>query len=189
MKTFSIPLVGLAFATGAAWGQSLQAPGLPHLQQVTGNIYRGAQPNNLGWGSLANMGVKIVIDLRREGEDGEHSTAAEAQAVEALGMRYVHVPMKGLSAPSDAQMNKVLALLTSGEKVFVHCKKGKDRTGTVIACYRISNQGWQNRKALDEAKSLGMHWIEVGMKNYILGYRAPVIPAVDAAAPAAAAVQ
>jgi hypothetical protein len=61
--------------------------------------------------------------------------------------------------------------LDSGDRVFVHCKEGKDRTGTVVACYRIVADGWGNRKALSEAKSLGMHWYALGMKSYILGFR------------------
>ena len=119
---------------------------------------------NEGWANLAKLGVKTVIDLRREGEDGEHSTKAEAKAVQAAGMHYVNVPMNGIVAPEAAQISRIMTLLDSKDPVLVHCKKGKDRTGTVIACYRIAHERWTNQKAMAEAKSLGLHWIEVGME-------------------------
>ncbi|HWB85976.1 MAG TPA: tyrosine-protein phosphatase [Bryobacteraceae bacterium] len=141
---------------------------IPNFHQVNDHIYRGGQPSSEDWQTLAKMGVKTVIDLRRE---DEHSTTAEAQAVAAAGMVYVNVPMKGVVAPSDAQITKVLALLNSGEPVFVHCKKGVDRTGTVIACYRIAHDRWQRKQALSEAKSLGMGFVQFGLKHYIMSFQ------------------
>jgi protein-tyrosine phosphatase len=86
-------------------------------------------------------------------------------------MRYVNVPLHGHVAPGETDIIKILTILGSGDRVFVHCREGKDRTGTVAACYRIAVDGWENRKALTEAKSLGMHWYALGMKSYILGFR------------------
>jgi uncharacterized protein (TIGR01244 family) len=150
----------------------LQEPGIPNFHQVNDHIFRGAQPAAQGWASLAKMGVKVVIDLRRDHEDG-HSTAAEAQAVEAAGMRYVNIPMAGIVAPSDADIHKVLDIFNGPDPVFVHCKLGKDRTGTVIACYRISHDQWRNRQAMEEARAIGLHRIEMGMKRYISAFQGP----------------
>lgn len=165
--------LALAFLSSPALGAEAQAQalGIPNFHQVNDHIFRGAQPTGQGWDSLAKLGVKVVIDLRRENEDGTHSTSREAKAVQAAGMRYIHVPMNGIVAPRGADVAKVLDLLNGADSVFVHCKLGKDRTGTVIACYRISHDQWKNKRALDEAKSIGLHWVEVGMKNYISSYR------------------
>ena len=114
------------------------------------------------------MGVKTVIDLRRE---DEHSTAEEARAVAAAGISYVNLPMKGVVAPSDEQIAKALAILDSTGPVFVHCQRGADRTGTVIACYRISHDGWQRQQALSEAKSYGMGFAQLGLKHYIMSFQ------------------
>jgi protein tyrosine/serine phosphatase len=51
-------------------------------------------------------------------------------------------------------------------------KRGADRTGTVIACYRIAHNQWPNQEALDEARTFGMSWTERGMRNYVLYYEA-----------------
>lgn len=144
------------------------AASVPNFHQVNDHLYRGGQPGPEAWQSLAKMGVKTVIDLRRE---DEHSTAAEAQAVAAAGMKYVNVPMKGVVAPTNEQIAKVLALFNSQEPVFVHCKRGADRTGTVIACYRISHDGWQQGQALQEAKSFGMGSVQLGLKHYIKAFQ------------------
>lgn len=47
------------------------------------------KPTDEGLRQLAALGVRTVVDLRTEGE----GTAAERQAVEAAGLRYVWVPV------------------------------------------------------------------------------------------------
>src|SRR5579871_387947 len=138
------PLLFLPVFLGVAlWGAEPQAEGVPNFHQVDQHVYRGAQPLDAGWASLAKLGVKTVIDLR---EQGEHPWQAEQKAVEAAGMRYVSVPLRGMEAPPDHEITEVLTMLESSSDgpVFVHCRRGKDRTGTVIACYRIEHD--QDRK-------------------------------------------
>jgi tyrosine-protein phosphatase SIW14 len=148
----------ISFAASLTLGSmtaSSQIDNLPNFQKVDEHVYRGAQPTNSGFKELAERGIKTVVDLR---DIGEHSQADEQKAVTDLGMRYVSIPMQGMSTPKDERIAAVLALLndvTSGP-VFVHCKRGADRTGTVIALYRIIHDGWDSKRALSEAKSYGM---------------------------------
>jgi len=167
LRNFRLAVPVLVLASLPVWA-GMPAPAIRNFHQVNGHIYRGAQPADQDWKGLAAIGVKAVIDLRRP---GEHSTAAEARAVAAAGMQYINIPMKGIVAPRESQVAQALALLNSDTPVFVHCKEGKDRTGTVIALYRISHDHWDSHKALDEANSHGMHWFELGMKQYIRAYR------------------
>jgi tyrosine-protein phosphatase SIW14 len=162
-------LAALALALSfPAWPADIVALGIPNFHKVDDHVFRGGQPVNEAWPSLVKLGVKLVIDLRRE---DEHSSAAEAQAVEAAGMNYVNVPMKGVVAPTNEQINKVLALLNSPDPVFVHCKRGADRTGTIIACYRIEHDHWDRKQAMNEAKSFGMSWDQLGLKRYIMAFQ------------------
>ena len=62
---------------------------------------------------------------------------------------------------------------------------GADRTGTVVACYRIAHDHWDNRKALGEARQFGMSWVQRAMHHYVMNYKAPM---QAASAPPAAAV-
>jgi len=151
-------------------------PGVTNFHQVDEHVYRGAQPSGQGFAGLAKIGIQTVIDLR-----GEQS---EGNAVQQAGMRYVRLPWNGYKAPSDAQMAAVLTLLndSSAWPVFVHCRRGADRTGTAIACYRVAHDHWTNQQALAEAKAFGMSPLEVAMQRFILGFMAPVTASSSASA-------
>ena len=173
----------LAILSAPSWAAPVEVVGIPNFRQVNDRVFRGAQPSDEAWPGLAKLGVRTVVDLRRA---SEHSLAAESLAVAAAGMRYVSFPMNGFETPQADQMAKVVEILSSDAPIFVHCKLGKDRTGTVIAAYRIAHEGWENEKALDEALTCGMHWYSGGMKRFISGYQATPRPVAGptAAAPA-----
>jgi tyrosine-protein phosphatase SIW14 len=173
----SFPALLLSLALSSVRAASVDAPGVPNFHQVNEHLYRGGQPAALGWNSLATLGVRLVVDLRPA---TEHPVKEEAHAVEAAGMSYVNVPMKSLGAPPPDVLLRVLALLESGSSgsVFVHCKRGSDRTGTVIACYRVQHDHWENQKALQEARSYGMYRIERAMMHCILNFN-PAALTVD----------
>ncbi len=142
---------------------------ITNFHQVNDHIYRGAQPSAGGFEDLAKIGVKTVIDLR----DGEtRGRDGEKKLVEGAGMHYVHVPLAGFGAPKDEQIGSLLSLLddSSAWPVFVHCKRGADRTGTVVACYRISHDHWDNEKALSEARIHGLSILERAMHEYIVHF-------------------
>ncbi len=143
-------------------------PGVANFHQVDQNLYRGAQPTVDGLRNLANLGVKTIIDLRHGRERADN----EERAAEALGLRYISVPMKGLEAPTTQQIESLLSVLNAADQgpVFVHCREGKDRTGTVIACYRIAHDHWSNDKALEEARTWGLHSGQHPRQNYILNF-------------------
>src|SRR5215831_12891936 len=108
------------FSLPALAGSSV--PGIHNFYQVDEHVYRGGQPTSEGLSYLAKIGVKTVLDLREPGR----RSAQEESDVTALGMRYINVPMGGLTPPSEAQIAKILALLEdkSGGPVFVHCRRG-----------------------------------------------------------------
>jgi tyrosine-protein phosphatase SIW14 len=158
-------------ALGVLCGAASAAPdvqGVPNFHQVNERVYRGARPTIQGITNLSKLGVKTVVDLRET--SGE--TVAEEKAVKSAGMIYVSIPMSGTRAPSNEQVARALGWFDndSAAPVFVHCKRGADRTGTVVACYRIVHDHWDNQRALNEAKSDGMHWFEPAMKRFVMHY-------------------
>jgi tyrosine-protein phosphatase SIW14 len=146
-----------------------QPEGVGNFQKVDDHVYRGAQPTEQGFKNLAQLGVKTIVDLRESGS----RTGVEEKMVRAAGMEYVSVPMYGMETPSNEKVVKVLALLedTSTGPVFVHCKRGADRTGAVIACYRMEHDRWKNDQALTEAKSLGMSFFERAIQRYVREFK------------------
>jgi tyrosine-protein phosphatase SIW14 len=170
-------------AAGAGVGGIESAPrGLPNFRQVNDHVFRGGQPSSEGFSRLSRLGVKTVVDLREPGD----RSRSEEKIVKAAGMQYVSVPMRGMETPSDANISKVLSLLedASAEPVFVHCLRGADRTGAVIACYRINHDHWDNQKALAEARSDGMSFFERAIQHYVLRYQPPAAPSMTTIAPA-----
>jgi tyrosine-protein phosphatase SIW14 len=158
------------FLTVAAFGQQLS--GVPNFHVVNDHLYRGAQPTVEGFQNLAKLGVRTVIDLRHADTDA----LLEKKRVEDAGMRFVNIPMYGMQRPAEADVARALALFEDkgAGPVFVHCKRGADRTGTVVACYRIMHDHWDNLKALQEAKACGMAWMQRAMQHFVMGYKAPL---------------
>jgi protein tyrosine/serine phosphatase len=120
-----------------SWCQPKQSSdAIENFSQVTQTLFRGAQPSAAGFTKLRDMGVGIIVNFRDEA--GE--TADEKKQVESLGMKYVGIPWSGRQYPSSAQIIQFLDLVRTNPqaKIFVHCQRGADRTGTMIAAYRIA---------------------------------------------------
>jgi protein tyrosine/serine phosphatase len=125
--------------------------GLPHLAVVSHQLYRGAQPEDSGFAELKKLGIDIVVNLRHEPD----WIARERVLVEAQGMRYVSIPWRGKQDPKPEQTAEFLGVLRDNpeRKVFVHCQRGAERTGVMVACYRISREQWTPEQALAEMKA------------------------------------
>lgn len=84
-------------------------------------------------------------------------------------MRYISIRLSGIFPPKYRQIARILNVLQDPARgpVFVHCRRGDDRVGLVIACYRIAHDHWTNRQALEEARSQGISPFEVLMRRYI----------------------
>jgi tyrosine-protein phosphatase SIW14 len=149
--------------------RKLAVPGVPNLGEVSSTLYRGAQPTEKGFQKLVEMGITIVVDLRERGREGER------QQVTKLGMRFVAIPWNCFH-PEDADMARFLRLLRDhrGKKVFVHCQTGDDRTGMMIAAYRMAEEGWSAEEAMKEMEAYGFmsshHLICPGLSSYEAGF-------------------
>lgn len=146
--------------------EKLTLPGLPNAGKISEFLYRGAQPKPEGYAELKRLGVTTVVNLRKGSDDTER----ERRQVEALGMRYVGIPTNGRHGPSHEQVAEFLHLLQASprERVFVHCRLGADRTGVMIAAFRIAQQQWTPQQALDEMLAFHFHkfW-HPGMARYV----------------------
>src|SRR5579864_6118805 len=88
-------------------------------------------------------------------------------------MRFVDIPLLGWSAPSNAQVAQFLKLFKDDpqQKIFVHCRYGEDRTGVMVAAYRIAAQKWTADQALGEMNTFGFHYhLYRGMRSYVLKF-------------------
>ena len=149
--------------------------GVENFWKVDEHVYRGAQPTEEGFRTLAKLGIKTVVDLR----EADARSMAEEKIVTTAGMQYINVPMTGLTPPTREQMAKIMPILqdSSAGPVFVHCKRGADRTGAVIAAYRIEHDQWDNSRALNEAMSRGMSFFQFPRQSYVREYQPQKIQA------------
>lgn len=164
MKNKILMLVALFMLFLSLSEAKIKAP-LPNFQQVNKNLYRGAQPPVESVKILADKGIKTIINLRGASDQ----TRAEEQQARALGMKFYNLELPPLSKPDFTQVDEALALINdpANQPVFVHCKHGEDRTGTVIACYRMTHDNWDDEQAITEAKKFGMSFVQVSMKRFI----------------------
>lgn len=128
--------------------------GVPNFQRVSAQLFRGGQPTREGIAALARVGIRTIIDLR----DRTGIPSAERMQAQAHGIRYHRIPLGKLRSPAPATMDRILRILADPESspVYVHCRRGCDRTGAVIACHRIANEGWTAEEAIAEARKHGM---------------------------------
>jgi len=136
-------------------------PGLTDVGRMAIGILRGAQPTPEGYATLKAMGVRTVINLR--------TSHGERKAVEAAGMQYVEIPMNVLKNVDPAAVRKALSVMTdpANQPVFVHCSRGKDRTGVVAAVYRMEVNGWSEAEAEAEMEAFGFHEVWFQLKKFV----------------------
>jgi protein tyrosine phosphatase (PTP) superfamily phosphohydrolase (DUF442 family) len=135
-------------------------PGLPNFAKVSDNLYRGAQPTAEGFAQLKKMGVKTVVNLR--------SFSSDRGKLKGTGLRYAHIYCKAWH-PEDEDTLEFLKIMSdpASHPVFVHCQQGADRTGCVVAVYRVVEQGWSMEDAVKEMHQFGFHPIWTHISDYL----------------------
>ena len=141
------PAVSTA-ARPSAWAAPVAAAGAPNLHRVTPFLYRSAQPSKAGFKTLEALGVRTVIDLR-----AYHSDRREAKGT---GLRLVDLDIRTWKV-AERDVVEVLKLLRRREEgpFLVHCQHGADRTGVMMAMFRMVEQGWSKEEALREMREGG----------------------------------
>ena len=150
--------------------ESLLVPdgSLPNLAVVTPGLVRGGQPTMPGLARLKAAGVKTIVNLRNE----DLMIRREGKVAHQLGLKYVSIPLDEFSQPADRSIRQFLKVANdpSRQPVYVHCLHGQDRTGTMVAIYRIQEQGWNASQAYQEMLSFGFRPFFVNLSNAVFDY-------------------
>jgi len=125
------------------WATKISLPGTPNFYKVSDDLYRGAQPDEKGFRQLEELGIKTVINLR--------SSHSDRDKLKGTNLNYEHIPMTAWH-PENEDVKRFLEIATDANltPVFVHCKRGADRTGMMCAIYRVAVQGWSKDEAIEE---------------------------------------
>ena len=114
--------------------QVVTLKGVENLHRVSAELYRSGQPEPEGFTALEQMGVRSVLNLREY-----HKDTRKARHTDLHLMAY---PVAA-GQVTAADVENCLRLLQDAPKpALVHCWHGSDRTGIVVAAYRIIYQGW-----------------------------------------------
>lgn len=140
--------------------------GIPNLRQVDYTIYRGGQPNDMAaWHYLHDvLGITNVVKLNTESE------GSDADAV-LLDMKLTACPIS-LQEQIFGKVNASnvwRAVDAIVPYTYVHCEHGQDRTGLIIACWRIEH-GATKPAAQSEMLRMGFHWnLLPGLRYFWIG--------------------
>jgi protein tyrosine/serine phosphatase len=141
---------------------------IKNFGQMDDRFFRGGQPKQDEYQELAALGIRTVIDLQ------DDPTSYEKQSVEALGMKYINIPMSDKDYPETAKIDQFLKLVDdpSTGKFYVHCAGGRHRTGVMGAVYRFNHYNWNYDQVYAEMKKYDFYtrWGHGDMKKFVQDY-------------------
>jgi protein tyrosine/serine phosphatase len=164
----TIALVLVSSATALTQEKEQTKVSIKNFGQMDERFFRGGQPKEEEYKELAALGIKTVIDLREDPEE------YEKRNVEALGMRYVNIPMIAKKYPESTHVEQFLKLVDDPEtgKFFVHCAGGRHRTGVMGAVYRFNHYKWDFEQVYSEMKKYDFYtrWGHGDFKKFVQDY-------------------
>ncbi|NMA19146.1 MAG: dual specificity protein phosphatase family protein [Lentisphaerae bacterium] len=146
------------------WAVPVEIAGVENLHRVDEGLYRSGQPTGEGFKNLYDYGIRVVLSLRSNHDD--RTLAGNDTQLELLC-----VPMAAWFI-SDQDIIAALRILRSRDPkkpLLVHCWHGADRTGAVIAAYRIVCQNWTVSDAIREMQEggFGYHSLFQNISTYL----------------------
>lgn len=123
-------------------------------------VFRGPSPTCFeDFKILYEQGIKSILDLETNCTFfGDNSPLIAAINADAFNIRTYAHPLGEILPPSSLELLEATRfLINRTESIYVHCKSGVDRTGMVIAHYRMQSDNWPKEKAVAEMKEMGMH--------------------------------
>jgi protein tyrosine/serine phosphatase len=148
---------------------------IPHFSKVNDSLYRGGRPKPSDLSYLRSLNVRTVINLQggdlnnpryraimKLWEPGElaDAIAAEKKLSESLGLLFFSKPLDAIDPVSDeddARIDEILQIMgnRATQPVFIHCERGVDRTGLIIALYEAKYMGMPPDDAYNDWRASG----------------------------------
>lgn len=156
MKLFHILLIGYLLSFGFVNAQAsdslkFNSKRFNNLFALNDSIYRSEQPSKKAFKELENYGFKTIINFRR--------IKIDKRKAKNTNLKLVNLPMRS-SELTEAKIVEALQAINEAEKpVLIHCWHGSDRTGIIVAAYRIVFEKWSKEDAISEfrIKAFGYH--------------------------------
>ena len=147
---------------------------IPNFHVVDNDLYRGGHPSCVGLARLESLGVRTFIDLGGAAGAFHHCKSARGRT----GIRVYHVKLSlpdiTLMGISDETLRTIFTLMQKSPKpIFLSCSLGRDRTGVVVALYRLKRGEMSFSEAQREAIYYGYRPHFIGLRRALDRYRDP----------------
>jgi protein tyrosine phosphatase (PTP) superfamily phosphohydrolase (DUF442 family) len=134
----------------AEWAAPVPGTSVANLYRIEDGLYRAAQPTAAGFADLSGLGVHSVLDVA--------GGAGDDALVPKDSIRLFHVPMSAWGLHDDLVLSALRVMADPGNRpLLIHCQHGADRTGAMVALYRVVVQGWSKADAIREMNEGGYH--------------------------------
>ena len=147
------------------WAKKIEGVNMRAFYKVDNRLYRSALVSSKGMQSIEKLGIRSVLNIHHFGDDH-----AEMQGTKLKGKQIrIHV-----TKMSYAEIVESLRyIMRTDQPVLVHCLTGADRTGVIVAAYRMLN-GWTKKAAIDEMVHGGFHF-----RGYLFPNLLPLVENID----------
>ena len=134
----------------AEWATAVDGTCVSNLYKVDEGLYRSAQPSAAGFKELCGLGVKAILDVA--------GGAGDDALVVKDSVKLFHVPMHAWGLRDDRVLEALRVMADPANRpLLIHCQHGADRTGALVALYRVVVHGWTKEKAVLEMTQGGYH--------------------------------
>jgi protein tyrosine/serine phosphatase len=175
---FVVPfLVGLTLAV-ERHPSAITPQEIPNFHQVDADLYRGGHPRCSGYARLAALGIRTIVDLQGATKGSLRDCEAHRRrrhfsfGIISFRINFLQTAVTGVSSES---LRRLFASMERAPKpIFVTCKLGDDRTGLVVALYRMKRREMSFDEAKREALSYDFHPdLLLGLRTTLDRYRNP----------------
>ncbi len=152
------------------WAQPMIYSTIGNLHKIGNDVYRAEQPEEKDIPDLKKLKIKTLLNLREYHEDDA--------AFQKNGFSLIHHKMSAGSASVEDLIIALKLLHKAPKPVLIHCWHGSDRTGFVVAGYRIIFQKWTQEAAIEELRLGGFGYHAQTYPNIIKTLREMNVEAV-----------
>ena len=153
--------------------ESITRREIPNFHVVDNDLYRGGHPSCAGLAQLEALGIRTFIDLGGAAGAFHHCKDAQNSRIRVYHVK-LSLPALAVLGISDEKLRTIFDLMQKAPKpIFVSCSLGRDRTGVVVALYRLKRGEMSFSEAQQEAIYYGYRPHFIGLHRALDRYRDP----------------